>query len=75
MVNHPNRNAIVSGKIPDPGEIRDLRIKLRLTQTEAGLIVYSALRTWQHWEQGINGMHPGLWELFRIKTTNLQKKI
>lgn len=53
---------------PSPEEIFSLRESALLTQTEAGALVYSAIRTWQQWEHGDRKMHPGLWELFKIKT-------
>lgn len=30
-------------------------------------LVYSTLRGWQNWERGERPMHPGLYELARIK--------
>jgi putative transcriptional regulator len=53
--------------IPTPDEIRTARERAGLTQTEAGLLVHSPLRSWQHWELGERRMHPAFWELFRIK--------
>jgi len=54
---------------PDPAEILAARRAAGLTQTAAAALVHSALRTWQQWEAGDRRMHPGLWELFRFKTT------
>ena len=54
---------------PDPAEILAARRAAGLTQTAAAALVHSALRTWQQWEAGDRRMHPGLWELFRLKTT------
>lgn len=56
---------------PAPAEIRAARLAAGLTQTEAGALVYSALRAWQAWEAGERAMHPGLWELYRLKTSGL----
>ncbi|EBW2268526.1 XRE family transcriptional regulator [Salmonella enterica] len=58
-------------KHPDPAEILAKRKEARLTQTEAGKLVYSACRTWQQWEQGKRKMHPAIWELFQIKASQL----
>lgn len=69
MTNHPNRS-----RRPAPGanplreQIRAAREKAGLTQADAALLVYTALRTWEDWEAGRARMHPGLWELFCIKT-------
>lgn len=53
--------------IPDPETIKAERKLLGLTQTQAGAIVYTSLRTWQHWEAG-QPVHPAIWELFLHKT-------
>lgn len=56
---------------PAPATIAAAREAAGLTQTAAAELVHSALRTWQQWEAGDRKMHPGLWELFRIKTATL----
>lgn len=53
---------------PTPAEIQRAREAAGLTQTEAGERIYSKLRTWQDWEGGQRRMHPGLFELFLLKT-------
>lgn len=73
--NHPNRskaNRSLAAN-PTPAEIRALREAQGLTQTEAANLVHATLRAWQNWEAPKDAaehrpMHPGLWELFRIKT-------
>ena len=70
MANHPNRGQHGPVSNPDPDDIKAARAAAGLTQTEAAKIVYSTLSAWQRWEQGERRMHPGLWELFRIKTLN-----
>lgn len=54
--------------IPYPTEIKAAREAAFLTQTKAAALVCSKLRTWQDWEAGKARMHPGLWELFKLKT-------
>jgi DNA-binding XRE family transcriptional regulator len=54
-------------KSPDPAKIRALRERAHLTQEDAGALVYVSRRTWQDWERGVAVMHPGLWELFKLK--------
>lgn len=56
------------GSHPAPEQVRAARDAAGLTQTAAAALVYSTLSAWQRWEQGDRRMHPGLWELFRIKT-------
>lgn len=53
---------------PAPQSIVEARKAAGLTQTQAAELIHSALRTWQQWEAGHRDMHPGLWELFLIKT-------
>lgn len=57
MANRPNP--------PNPAEIRRLREKFDLSQTQAAELVYSTLRSWQNWEGGQVGMHPAIWAWFR----------
>lgn len=56
---------------PTPAEVRAERAAAGLTQVEAAALVHATLKTWQGWEAGTapsaRAMHPGLWELFRIK--------
>jgi len=52
---------------PLSDDIRAARKHAGLTQTAAARTVHVGLRTWQDWESGSRRMHPGLWELFRIK--------
>ena len=53
---------------PTPEKIKATRVRKKLSQSDAADLVHSALRTWQQWEAGDRKMHPGLWELFCIKT-------
>lgn len=74
MVNHPNRSTRApSSVIPTPEEVVAARQAAGLTQTEAAELVHSKLRAWQCWEAATDKpdhrrMHPGLWELFLLKT-------
>lgn len=52
----------------DKIEIKQLREKLGMTQSQAAELVHSSLRAWQQWESGERQMHPGIRELFIIKT-------
>lgn len=57
-----------AGTHPKPSEIAAARAAAKLTQTEAAEKIFSTLRTWQDWESGARRMHPAMWELFLIKT-------
>jgi putative transcriptional regulator len=66
MTNHPNRNKS-AGANPTPDGIRAAREAAGLTQTEAASLIHGSMRAWQEYEAGNRRMHPGLWELFRMK--------
>ena len=59
---------MAKSKHPKPSEIAAARAAAGLTQTEAAERIHGKLRTWQDYEGGQRKMHPGLWELFRLKT-------
>lgn len=67
MPNHPNRGRGGPSANPNPTDVIALREGAGLTQSQAAAMVHSGLRTWQQWEAGDRRMHPGLWELFRLK--------
>lgn len=56
---------------PSPAAIRAAREAAGLSQTSAAELVHGSLRAWQQWEAGDRRMHPGLWELFRLKIATL----
>lgn len=75
VANHPNRSkkGRPAGASPTPAEVRAAREKAGLTQTEAAAKISGTLRSWQNYEadEGTpdhRRMHPGLFELFLIKT-------
>lgn len=71
MSNHPNRSrAGIQARNPSPVDIRAAREAAGLTQTEAAHLIHGTLRAWQEWEAGNRRMHPGLFELFRIKSAS-----
>jgi DNA (cytosine-5)-methyltransferase 1 len=70
MVNHPNRNKKTPSpaRTPTPDEIRAGREAAGLTVTDAAEVILGTAQAWEAWEAGERRMHPGLWELFKIKT-------
>ena len=72
MTNHPNRSAGRPARNPSATEVRAAREAAGLTQAQAAKLVHASARNWQQWEQtegaNVRRMHPGLWELFRLKT-------
>ena len=71
--NHPNRGRRSAASNPLPADIIAARVAAGLSQTGAAALIYSGLRTWQHWETGDRRMHPGLWELWQIKISQRRK--
>lgn len=73
MTGHPSRSQVRRKANPTPAEVRAAREKAGLTQTQAAQVIYSTLSAWQKWESEEGAaearrMHPGLFELFLIKT-------
>lgn len=72
MSNHPNRSrAGTESANPTPDEIKCMRERFHLSVADAAHLVHGAEKKWQQWEEGSARMHPGLWELFRIKAGKL----
>lgn len=57
---------------PTPEDFKSARIAAGLTQTEAANIIHSTCRSVQQWEAGDRRIHPGLWELFLLKTSAIK---
>lgn len=71
-MSHPNRGKNRTPESnPTPAEVRAAREKAGMTLDQAAATIYSTLRAWQNWEsegEENRRMHPGLFELFLIKT-------
>lgn len=70
-MNHQNRSRRTPGtaRNPKPAEIRAARERAGLTQTEAGTLIHASLRAWQQWESDERRMHPAMFELFQLKSS------
>jgi hypothetical protein len=76
MANHPNRSrarVLEPGVTPTPQDVRDARAAAGHSQSLAAAIIHGTLRAWQGWEADESApdhrrMHPGLFELYMIKT-------
>jgi transcriptional regulator with XRE-family HTH domain len=53
---------------PTAQQVRDLRLQGTLTQEEAAAVIYLSRSGWQKIEASKRKLHPGLWELWQIKT-------
>jgi DNA-binding transcriptional regulator YiaG len=60
-------------KAPAPAEIRKAREAASLTQEAAAEKIYKSRRAWENWEGGVRPLDPALFELFLIKTGQLEK--
>lgn len=67
MTSHPNRGPRGPASNPAPADIRAARESAGMTQTQAAALIHGTLRSWQAYEAGDRRLHPGLWELFRLK--------
>ena len=70
VANHPNRskrNPSLEAN-PTPAQIVAARQAAELTQAAAATKIDGSVRAWEKWEAGERRMHPGLFELFLIKT-------
>ncbi|NHO55018.1 helix-turn-helix domain-containing protein [Acetobacter estunensis] len=59
------------GGPPEPETVRAAREEAGLTQAEAAQLVHATLNAWQKWESGDRKMQAATWELFQIKTGQL----
>jgi len=66
-------------KSPSTKQIRSARNKAGMTQTNAALVVYTTLRTWQNWETTVGkgnhrSMPLSIFHLFLLKTKQITLK-
>lgn len=70
--NHPNRAQAGNSRVPTPQEVRAAREAAGLTIADAAAKVLGSAKAWEKWESlsasENRRMHPGLFELFLIKT-------
>ena len=63
---------------PTPAQIREARESAGLSQTAAAQLIHSSRSSWAQWEAKEGGpthraMHPAMWELFLIKTSQHER--
>jgi len=59
---------------PTGEDLKDLRRRYHLTQTDAAVLACSSLRTWQHWEAGVHLMNPAIWRYLQIVLRALARR-
>lgn len=52
---------------PAAQDVREMRARMKLSQTAYGEMLRCTLRAVQQWEANERTMHPGIWELAKIK--------
>ena len=55
-------------KQPTPADVKSARAAAGLTQTQAAALIYKKLLAWQRYESGNRSMDVALYELFLLKT-------
>ena len=63
-----NNTETESMKRPTSGQIKRARLKLGLSQRQAGELVHVADSAWTRWELGHRDINLAAWELFQVKT-------
>lgn len=58
-------------RAPLGADIRAARVAAGLSPEQCAELVHASSKTWERWEGGSLGMHPGLWELFQLKASEL----
>lgn len=58
---------LIVGVSPSPSEVKQFRMDVGITQTQAAALIYKKCRTWQQYESGGRKMDLAFWELFLIK--------
>jgi hypothetical protein len=84
MANHPNRRKRSTNRLdpaanPSQAQIRKAREQAGHTMREAAATVYATLHAWQNWEtdpmnEYHRRMHPALFELYLLKTGQMELK-
>lgn len=59
-------------EIPTPEQIKEARKRSGFTQTQAAAVIYKKLLAWQRYESGERSMDPALYELFLLKTGQME---
>lgn len=58
-------------KQPTPADVKSARAAVGLTQTQAAALIYKKLLAWQRYESGDRSMDVALYELFLLKTSQI----
>ena len=59
---------------PTGAEIKKRRLDAGLSRKEAAELIGLSYRTWQDYERGVAKMRPAFWELFKLKTAEINRE-
>lgn len=59
-------------KQPTPADVKSARVAAGLTQAQAAAVIYKKLLAWQRYESGDRSMDCALYELFMLKTGQME---
>ena len=59
-------------KQPTPADVKSARIEAGLTQKKAAAVIHKKLLAWQRYESGDRAMDAAYYELFLIKTRQIE---
>lgn len=61
------------GQTPSGAEVQAARLKAKMTEEDAARVIRGTATAWKAYETGAKRMHPGLMELFLLKTGQLEQ--
>lgn len=59
-------------KQPTPADVKSARVAAGLTQKQAAAVIHKTLLAWQRYESGDRAMDAAYYELFLIKTRQIE---
>ena len=59
-------------KQPTPADVKSARVAAGLTQKQAAAVIHKKLLAWQRYESGDRSMDCALYELFMLKTGQIE---
>lgn len=62
-------------KQPTPADVKSARVAAGLTQKQAAAVIHKTLLAWQRYESGDRSMDCALYELFMLKTGQMELEI
>ena len=64
----------MSYDIPNTSDIKNTRLRAKLSQDDCAYLVCATKNTWSRWELGHRQMPAGIWKLFLLEIDRIEKK-